>query len=89
MLHHAALAPNRGTLVCACVPARCPWGHELPLAGLAVSQHLILPDLAVFFSQPMVTSAEACPLAPQFVVQSDMDELQNGRFRAYVHVQTW
>lgn len=86
---HRTAVPCTQHLACACVPTRCPSGHELPLAGLAVSLHLILSDRAVSFSQPMVTSAEACPLAPQFVLQSDMDELQNGRFRAYVHVQTW
>lgn len=35
------------------------------------------------------SSEEQCPLSPQFIVKSDMNEVRSGHFRAFVHVETW
>ena len=34
-------------------------------------------------------SLATCPLGGRFFVQSDAEELQSGRFRAYVQMETW
>ena len=47
------------------------------------------PDLSCEALQDVNSTDAECPLGPRFVVDSDWDSLQRGRFRAGVHLELW